>query len=213
MQRILLEDDPNTNTSGNAEALTYEEFVGGAWVRYYQYGVMRFLSPDYDDSDPDAVLGYWAIRSPRIRLRVSASIEDGSGSAGTPISAAFQVWLLDQYFDYTAITWNSPPEWTGMYQEITLACTLADGHSAEIVSAKDPDGYAVEFAPPRLADGRPVPIYGAAVSIDVSPATPFIYGGCEIDIMDIADDERVASQYALATDPSWIPYSGEFLPL
>jgi hypothetical protein len=206
--RILREQYPDTNISGS---------MARAYGGYSQHCVLRFLSLDGDDSDPDAVLGYWALRTPRIRLSMSLSLENNvQYSTGVAMAIVARVWLLDQHFGYTAITWNSPPPWTGVYQDITLTCALDDEENVRVRSAADGGDQwcALEYDIPRLSDGRPVPIYGAAVQIIVSyPDADSIDGRCSLKIEDVSDDELVPGPSGALVSGSYTPYSGEFLPL
>jgi hypothetical protein len=198
-ERVLREEFPNLNSAGTIAR--YETTF------FKTYKILRFLGPGLTDSDPAAILGKWAIRAKRLRFSVATQIAnyDTAPSAAT---LRAELWILDQYFGYTAITWNSPPTYSGLR-------AISD-HSGVIDwdDGVDPAGWLAsqawtwEVDVPRLAaDDSPVPIYGAAAKIE-KIAGGMDEGQIEFALLSIEDDERVENGVSAGMN-----YTGEYLPL
>ena len=178
------------------------------------FRAIRFLGAGYADTDPDAVLGKWAMRSRwyLFEIRASAYVYSGYEPPEGNIQFHGSLYLLDQYFDYTAATWNNLPELTGA--KVDFAYTMDVKSSGGDVSM-----YSMLWIEvPRLAlDDRPVPIYGFMPTIDLD-ADPTGAGriSYSADLRGWHDDERVPYDWNIfRVQPYYAQthYKGEFLPL
>jgi len=154
--RKLDERNPNTNASGTYASYNHEFLQDGKSI----YLVTRFLAPGYYDKDPDDELGYWAVRASKMRIYIGVQLIEAStaGYGNSDNVSQWDLWLLDQYFDYTAITWNNPPTYSGLRARGDIAVTIKDNHYSQT-------GMTIEFELPNATDMRPVPIYGLAAQI------------------------------------------------
>ena len=200
-RRMLDERNPAVNSSGSTSyypAYNHEFLQDGK----SRYTVERFLGAGNYDSDPDSVLGYWAVRvrwisvvySMRIALPLMYS---------DPGDAVFRldIWLLDQYFDYTAVTWNNPPAYTGAHAVVTVTANAYNSGLASVCS-----GRVLFDTIPTADDGYPIAVYGIAATVTR------VSGDSRYYLMPSTGGSSVSrlAQAGRETDPA---YYGEYLPL
>lgn len=216
--RLLNEQYPNTNSAG-----TYWTWFGDDKTGYCRRAVERFHGPNGEDSD--AGLGKWACRSRYYRIPTDIDVGTGIGEAesGEETQVQVEVMLLDQWFDCNAITWNNPPPHTGPAYRCTHYAILP-----EIQDGYETAGDVIIEAPRLVADGRPMPIYGVEMRIDliVAPEEYEIayrsYADGENSTLcrQMADDERIESEFSTNLDDGYTStlagapyaYHGEWIP-
>ena len=178
-----------------------------------RYRVTRFLGDGYADTDPDAILGRRAMRSRWYLFSITAAMQ--VLACNPPLSGIIEwtasVYLLDQYFDYLAVSYNNMPALTGARADFVYS---GDGNSQDGVMY----AYsALWIEVPRLTlDDRPVPIYGyltkIAITTDPTGAASISHTAA---LSGWHDDERVPYEwYVNRIQPTAAEYyKGEFLPL
>jgi len=201
--RILDEEYPNDNVKPGYPPHQYDEVASYNILRdhYYRDIVTRFLAPGYYDSDPDGELGYWAVRVSWIDISAVIQIADET-PWGDPVAqnqTQWDLWLLDTYFDYTAITWNNPPPASGLRLRVDVT-----GAAKRSYTTRTYPMFRVFL--PLATDGRPVPIYGMWRRLrQIAGADTDIGKTDEIGDMPV-DIAAVDARQALT------PYAGEYLP-
>lgn len=199
--RMLDERNPTVNSSGSTSYYPAynHEFLQDDKARYT---VERFLGAGNYDADPDGVLGYWAVRVRWISVGYSMSIQLPLMFTD-PGDAVFRldIWLLDQYFDYTAVTWNNPPAYTGAHAAVAVAANAYNsGRESKCY------GRVLFDAIPTASDGYPIAVYGIAATVTR------VSGDGRYFLMPTTGGSSVSrsAQAGREADPA---YYGEYLPL
>ena len=179
----LREEYPDANTWSHLSSYDASVNISGFPpcndTQYMNYCTYRFVGPSVPGhpqpiEDPDGILGYWAIRAPRYRFRFGPYVFDGRDDTccdpqdSQTIGVRIEAWLLDQHFDYKVITWNNPPQFTGL--KVTVDRTFSANSSASEASGIGTiwyHQYAFVDIPNLISDGLPVPIYGLACKISI----------------------------------------------
>lgn len=199
-KRVLDERNPTVNSSG---PLKYYPSFNHEFLQDQksEHLVERFLGPGNYDSDPDGILGKWAVRVAWIYVTYVFRVATPTADYGDA-TAQLEIWLLDQYFDYTTITWNNQPAWTGARARVTYSTNAYNTPSYEGVFT----GGILFDDIPLSEDGYPMPVYGVGAKATILSGDSHYFTRPS----SVGPNVGRARQAGREADPIYI---GEYMPL